>query len=212
MLHEPPPAPPCTDCGWHVCRCEKLAPRCCYGEHARATTSIQHGPNLGLRYYCEAHAYRIRTIVGFRDAPQYPSIPRQRTGVVGDSHAFRSFQCWLKREPFHRRGEYCSDEDCIRCAAWRDIAQANKKLQEDRAKLDAERLASYARRDISHVRELTLEEGRSLFRKQCWRYLGVSAEEFVRKWEAGELPDDSEWRQAMRVAMLLPLFDKRKAP
>ncbi len=337
MLYEPPPPPPCTDCGWHVCRCENLvdAPLCCYGEHGLATTSIQHGPNLGLRYYCEAHAYRVRTIVGFRDTPQYPSMPRQRTGVVGDSHAFQSFQRWLKREPFHRRGEYCPDEDCAQCIAhrniarsigvladreaalcqrpsclkrqedagtcigipctftttrksednrlcfteaceevwcgeeegfrnfcsvhavrikawWRKVLQRSGREEGHRIAVDAlvalasapypakamslasveklkEEKADFdraARRELlktiqesigdspeneEGVQELTQEEGRSLFQKQCQRYLGMSAEDFMRKWEADEFAD-SDRPEVMRVAMLLPLFDKRKAP
>lgn len=57
-------------------------------------------------------------------------------------------------------------------------------------------------------RELSPTEGRELLDRQAQRYLGVSGDEFVRSWEAGEYgdPDDRTKNPpgVMRVAMLLP--------
>jgi hypothetical protein len=55
-----------------------------------------------------------------------------------------------------------------------------------------------------HQRELTLEEGRELFDKQARRYLNMSGEEFINKWEAGEFDDDPDRPEVMEVVMLLP--------
>lgn len=57
-------------------------------------------------------------------------------------------------------------------------------------------------------RELSPTEGRELLDRQAQRYLGVSGDEFVRSWDAGEYgdPDDRTKNSpgVMRVAMLLP--------
>lgn len=58
------------------------------------------------------------------------------------------------------------------------------------------------------VRELSREEGRQLFDRQARRYLGISGEEFLKKWDAGEYgdPDDRTKNPpgVMQLAMLLP--------
>ena len=53
------------------------------------------------------------------------------------------------------------------------------------------------------VQELTVEEGWALLEDRAQHYLNMSAQEFVRKWDAREFenPDRSE---ILRVAMLLP--------
>ncbi len=52
------------------------------------------------------------------------------------------------------------------------------------------------------LRELDEQAGRELVDKQARKYLGMSGEEFKRRWEAGEIDaDDSP--DVMRVAMLL---------
>lgn len=60
--------------------------------------------------------------------------------------------------------------------------------------------------DASH--ELTHDEGWKLLDEQARRYLGLSAEEFIRAWDSGELdPNDPCGHSAvMGVAMLLPLI------
>jgi len=58
------------------------------------------------------------------------------------------------------------------------------------------------------IRELSREQGRELLDRQAQRYLNVSGDEFIRRWDAGEYgdPDDrSENPPAvMRLGMLLP--------
>jgi hypothetical protein len=55
------------------------------------------------------------------------------------------------------------------------------------------------------ARELTQEEGRRLLDERARRFLGMSGEEFRRRYEAGELdPDDDH---VLGVALLLPLAD-----
>lgn len=59
-----------------------------------------------------------------------------------------------------------------------------------------------------HVKELSREESWQMFDRQAQRYLGVSGEEFVRAWDAGEYgdPDDRSKNppEVMYLAMLLP--------
>jgi hypothetical protein len=56
------------------------------------------------------------------------------------------------------------------------------------------------------VRELTHEEGRALFDEQARFYLGMSGDEFLRAWDAGEIdPDDPRIHGAvMRIVALIP--------
>jgi hypothetical protein len=60
----------------------------------------------------------------------------------------------------------------------------------------------------AEVRELSREEGRRLFDRQARRYLGISGEEFLERWDAGEYgdPDDRTKNPpgVMQLAMLLP--------
>ncbi len=57
---------------------------------------------------------------------------------------------------------------------------------------------------IQHsVQELDAREGRELLDRQARRHLDMSAEEFRRAWEAGELDPEADPNIA-RVAMLLP--------
>lgn len=56
--------------------------------------------------------------------------------------------------------------------------------------------------------DLTLppEEGRALFEREAQRLLGMSGEEFLRRWDAGEYrdqPETPELRNVMRVAFLI---------
>lgn len=56
------------------------------------------------------------------------------------------------------------------------------------------------------VRELTRKESRRLFDRQARRVLGISGEEFVRKWERGEFRDPDR-PDVARVVMLLPFAE-----
>lgn len=62
--------------------------------------------------------------------------------------------------------------------------------------------------DNGQVRQLTAEEGRELLDQHSRRYLGISGEEFIRRWDAGEYgdPDDrtKNHHGVMELAMLLP--------
>ena len=60
------------------------------------------------------------------------------------------------------------------------------------------------RKTTSAVQFLTREEGWQILDEQARRSLGMSAEEFVRAWNAGEI-DDPDRPEVMHVAMLLPL-------
>lgn len=55
----------------------------------------------------------------------------------------------------------------------------------------------------SSARELTAEEARAAFDDRARRVLGMSGEEFTRRWEAGELDADDD--RVLRLVMLLPL-------
>ena len=53
------------------------------------------------------------------------------------------------------------------------------------------------------VRVLTEEEGWEFLDKRAQYYLGISAKEFVRRWQAGEYPDP-DGTPVMHVLMALP--------
>jgi hypothetical protein len=59
-----------------------------------------------------------------------------------------------------------------------------------------------ATRTENEIRELTLEQGQQLLDEKARQYLGMSGEEFARRWDAGEIDADDE-PDVMRVAMLL---------
>jgi hypothetical protein len=59
-----------------------------------------------------------------------------------------------------------------------------------------------ATRTDTEIRELDHEAGRELVDEQARKYLGISGEEFRRRWEAGEVDADDD-PDVMRVAMLL---------
>ena len=57
-------------------------------------------------------------------------------------------------------------------------------------------------------RILTPEEGRAYFDEVCRNRLGISGDEFLRRWDAGEYrdsPDTPESSGIRSVAMLIPL-------
>ncbi len=51
------------------------------------------------------------------------------------------------------------------------------------------------------VRELDRGAGRELLDEQARKYLGIGGEEFLRRWDAGEIDADAN-PDVMRVAML----------
>ena len=53
------------------------------------------------------------------------------------------------------------------------------------------------------VIELTREEGIAMFNRQARERLGMSGEEFLRKWEAGEI-EDPDRNDVMMMVMMIP--------
>lgn len=59
----------------------------------------------------------------------------------------------------------------------------------------------------SHIRWTTPDEGRDFFDVQARHLLGISGDEFLRRWDAGEydeLVDDSRHPEILRLAVLIP--------
>jgi hypothetical protein len=67
--------------------------------------------------------------------------------------------------------------------------------------------------DDEAFREVSAEEGRRLFEEEARRALGMSGDEFLRAWDAGEIdPNDPDRHGAiMRVLMLLPFVRPAQA-
>jgi hypothetical protein len=55
------------------------------------------------------------------------------------------------------------------------------------------------------VEFFTDEEAAALFEKIAQRYLGISGEEFIRRWDSGYYGPDADRPGVMDVAMSLPL-------
>ena len=55
------------------------------------------------------------------------------------------------------------------------------------------------------VRELTEAEARELFQERTHRRLQIDAEEFIRRWQAGEYGAADDNPDALELTMLLPL-------
>jgi hypothetical protein len=66
---------------------------------------------------------------------------------------------------------------------------------------------------IPGIHFATEEEGRALFDYQARKTLGISGEEFLARWDAGEFrdfADDAEGREIEALAMLIPFV--RRTP
>jgi len=55
----------------------------------------------------------------------------------------------------------------------------------------------------NETRVVDHDEGRRLLDVQAQQFLGISAEEFIRRWDAGEYRADPDRPEVMRVASLL---------
>jgi hypothetical protein len=55
----------------------------------------------------------------------------------------------------------------------------------------------------NEVREATAEEGRELFDKRARELFGVTGEEWLRQWDAGEYRDSTD-SKVITLAMLIP--------
>ena len=58
--------------------------------------------------------------------------------------------------------------------------------------------------EASNVKELTLEQGRALLDKQARKYLYLSGDEFIKKWDAGGFAENPDRPEIMRLVMLIP--------
>jgi hypothetical protein len=68
--------------------------------------------------------------------------------------------------------------------------------------------------EIPGVHIVTPEEGVALFDQQAHKTLGISGEEFLRRWDAGEywpVPDTVEGRKIGRLAMMIPFARRTTA-
>jgi hypothetical protein len=63
------------------------------------------------------------------------------------------------------------------------------------------------RATVSGIKYVTRGGGKKLLNRQARKYLGMSGDEFARKYRAGEIPDPDR-TDVRRVAMLLPLADR----
>ncbi len=69
-------------------------------------------------------------------------------------------------------------------------------------------MAAPKKRRNGKVRWLSPEESRQFFDEQARKALGISGEEFLRRWDAGEYDaifDDPDHPEIVELAMLLPL-------
>lgn len=74
------------------------------------------------------------------------------------------------------------------------------------AEVDA--MATAADLELPQVRESTVEETRALFDRMARGILGISAEDFRRRWNVGEygaIADDGDHSDIMYLSMFLPL-------
>ena len=55
-----------------------------------------------------------------------------------------------------------------------------------------------------HIRDLTDEEGWSLFDKAARFYLNISGKQFIERWESGYYDKDPDDPNVVEVTMLLP--------
>jgi len=66
-----------------------------------------------------------------------------------------------------------------------------------------QRTADHDPADDIQVITLTREEGMAMFDRQARERLGMSGEEFLKKWEAGEI-EDPDRSDVMMLVMMIP--------
>lgn len=64
---------------------------------------------------------------------------------------------------------------------------------------------------VPKPRVLSQDEARQMFDEEARKWLGMSGDEFVRAWEAGEFDDNPDRPEVMTVALLLPMYTGGKA-
>lgn len=58
------------------------------------------------------------------------------------------------------------------------------------------------------IHYMTKQEAQEFFDEEAMKTLGISGEEFLRRWEAGDwqpVPDDTEGRKIARLSMKIPV-------
>ena len=68
-------------------------------------------------------------------------------------------------------------------------------------------MAAIVQRRDSRIQLFDPEETRQAFDAQARELMGMSGEEFIRRWDAGEfatIADDAEHPEVMRLALLIP--------
>lgn len=66
---------------------------------------------------------------------------------------------------------------------------------------------------LDGVHVATHEEGRALFDRHARKALGISGDEFLKRWDAGKyrpVPDTAEGRKVSRLVMLMPFARRTK--
>lgn len=79
----------------------------------------------------------------------------------------------------------------------------DETMQTYESAVDAPSVAENAG-DREHVRYLTDDEGKHLFDEAVRREMGISGEEFLRRWDAGEWRDDPDHEPIMGLLFLMP--------
>jgi hypothetical protein len=70
-----------------------------------------------------------------------------------------------------------------------------------------------AKKSEPTYRILTEEEGRALFEEEAQRLLGISGEEFVRRYDAGYYDDKPELHdEVIELHLMMPLFRRVTVP
>jgi len=61
--------------------------------------------------------------------------------------------------------------------------------------------------EVHEVKYVSRREGAEILDRQAKKYLGMSGDEFVRRYRAGEI-EDADRSDVIRVAMLIPLSER----
>ena len=91
------------------------------------------------------------------------------------------------------------------------------RLQERAAQeepAEGEGVYHFERFEIDGVEFVTREEALAIFNREAQRTLGISGEEFLRRWDNREyqpVPDDTEGRKVARMAMMIPFARRTPA-
>ncbi|MGH2616767.1 MAG: hypothetical protein ACRDJC_16150 [Thermomicrobiales bacterium] len=95
------------------------------------------------------------------------------------------------------------------------MAMRKDRLQERAAPVDPDESEGvhFDRYEIDGVYFPTPEEARAIFDREAQRTLGISGEEFLRRWDNGEyqpVPDDTEGRKIARMSMMISFARRTK--